>query len=154
MTSNINYKDTLFKRSNLTPIRGEPNFEMLHNLWNEIKSNAKTVYSNIGEGAHRHLGLVLTDAHYALISPTPFVYPNHLGPLIIPDGTTTHANSNMRISHTKEVRMFREVTRVEQALFQQIFGTVEEYYLADIRNRTTNSINYTLAGVFTHLQDN
>ena len=44
---------------------------------------------------------MITDEQYALISPTTFVYPTHLGPLIIPDGTTTHANSNMWITHTK-----------------------------------------------------
>ena len=54
--------------------------------------------------------------------------------LIIPDGTTTHASSNMRIAHTKEVRLFREVTGLEQDLVQQIFATAEEGYLAHIRN--------------------
>ena len=43
-TSNINYKDTFFERANLTPIRGEPTFEALHNIWNEIKENAQAVY--------------------------------------------------------------------------------------------------------------
>ena len=106
----INYKDTPFKWSNLTNIRGELTFETLHKIWNEIKANTKSVYSNFGGGAHGHLGLFLTDAQYALISPTTFVYPNRPGPLIIPDGTTAHANSNMRITHTKEVRLLREVT--------------------------------------------
>ena len=87
---------------------------------------------------------MLTDAYYALIYPTPLAYPNHPGPLIIPDGTTAHENSNMRIAHTKEVCLFREVKGVEQALVQQIFGTVEEAYLVDIRNRTTKSINGNL----------
>ena len=44
MTSNINYKYTLFEQANLTPIRGEPTFEMFHKLWTEIKVNAKAVY--------------------------------------------------------------------------------------------------------------
>ena len=65
-----------------------------------------------------------------------------------------HANSNMRITHTKEVRLFREVTGVEQALVQKIVGTFEEAYLADIPNRTRNSISNTMVGVLTHLQDN
>ena len=73
MTSNINYNYTLFEQSNLTPIRGEPTFETLHKLWNEIKANAKSVCSNLGGVAHGHLGLVLTDAMYALISLTLFV---------------------------------------------------------------------------------
>ena len=60
----------------------------------------------------------------------------------------------MWIAHTEEVRLFREVTGVEQALVQQIVGTVEEAYLAYIRNRTTNSINDTVVGVLMHLKDN
>ena len=154
MSSNINYKDNLFDRSNLTPIRGEPTFETLHKLRNEIKANAKSVYSNLGGGAHGYLRLVLTDAQCALISPNPFVYPTHPGPLIIPDSTTTHVNSNMWIAYTKEVRLFREVTGTEQALVQQIFGMVEEAYLADNCNRTTDLINDTVAGVLTLLQEN
>ena len=82
MMRNINYKDTLFEQTNLTPTRGEPTFETLHKLCKEIKANTNSVYSNLGGGAHVHLGLVLTDAHYALISPTLFVYPTHMVHLI------------------------------------------------------------------------
>ena len=60
----------------------------------------------------------------------------------------------MRITHTEEVSLLREMTGAEQALLQQIVGTVEKVYLADIWNRNTNSINDTVAGVLTHLQDN
>ena len=61
MKSTINYKYTLFDRANLTPIRGKPTFETLHNFRNEIKANSKVVYSNLGWGVYVHLGLVLTD---------------------------------------------------------------------------------------------
>ena len=97
---------------------------------------------------------MLTDAQYQLISSTPFVYPTHLVTLIVLDSVTSHANSNMRIAHTKEVCLFREVTGVEQALMQQIVGTFKDKYLADICNITMNSINNTVAGVLTYLQDN
>ena len=106
MTRSINYKDNPFERANLTPICGKPTSETLHKLQNEIKENAKLVYSNLGGGAHVHLDLVLTDAQYALIPPTPFVYPTHLGLLIIPNSTTTPANSNVWIKHTNKVRLF------------------------------------------------
>ena len=49
MTRNNKYKDTIFERSNLTPIRGESTFETLHKLRNEIKANTNAVYTNIGE---------------------------------------------------------------------------------------------------------
>ena len=55
----------------------------------------------------------------------------------------------MRIAHTEEVRLLREVTGVEQALVQQIVD-----YLEDIRNRTIKFINDTVAGVLTHLHEN
>ena len=57
----------------------------------------------------------------------------------------------MRITHTKVVCLFHEVTGVEKSLIQHIITTVEETYIADIRNRTTNSINDT--NVLTYLQD-
>ena len=118
MKSNINYKDTLFKRSNLTPIRGKPTFEKIHKLRNEIKANTNSVYSNFGGGAHDHLGLVLNDAKYVVTSPTTFVNLIRPSPLIILDGTTDQSNSNMRIAHTEEVRLLSEVTWLEQDLLQ------------------------------------
>ena len=60
----------------------------------------------------------------------------------------------MQITNTKKVCLFQEVTGLEQALMQQIVSTVEEAYLADIRNRMTNSINDTVADVLTNLQYN
>ena len=82
------------------------------------------------------------------------MYPTHLGTLVILDGTTAHTNSNMWITHTKRVRLFQEVTGVDQALLQKIVATVKEVYLTDIRKRTTSSINNTIADVLIHLQDN
>ena len=60
-------------------------------------------------------------------------------------------NSNMRIAHTKEVRLFREMMRVQQALVKQIVSAVGEYYLADIHKHTTDSISDTVANVLTHI---
>ena len=40
MTSNINNKEIIFERANLTPICGKSTFETLHKLWNEIKENS------------------------------------------------------------------------------------------------------------------
>ena len=37
MMSSINYKETLFNQAYLTPIRGEPTFEMIHKLLKDIK---------------------------------------------------------------------------------------------------------------------
>ena len=91
---------TLFEWANLTPIPDKHTLKTIHKLRNDIKENAKSIYSNLGGETHGHRFLVLTNAQYVLISPTPFVYPTQLCLLIIPDGTTSHTNSNMRIAHT------------------------------------------------------
>ena len=100
MTSSINYKYSLFKQADLTSINDKTTLKMLHKLQNDMKANTKPVYSTLVGGAHGHLGLVLTDAQYALILTTPFIYLTCLGTLITPDGTTADAISNMRIIHS------------------------------------------------------
>ena len=112
MTDSIIYKDTIFNQANIAPIHGEPTIKTIHKLRNDINANAKFLYSNLGGLSRGHLGLELADAQYALISPTPVVCLNHLGPLIILDGTTAHANSNMWITHAERARLFHEVTGV------------------------------------------
>ena len=88
MTSTVNYRDTHFERDNLTPIPGKPTYETVHKLWNEVRANARSVYSHLDGGTHGHLGLVLTAAHYADISNTVFTRPTPPGPLAIPLAAT------------------------------------------------------------------
>ena len=107
MTRSINYKDNPFERANLTPMCGKPTSKTLHKLQNSIKENANSIYPNLGGGAHGHIGLMITDAQYALILPTPLICLMQQGPLIIPEGTTYHTNSNMWVAHTKKVCLFR-----------------------------------------------
>ena len=153
MASYINHKNTLFEWAKLTSIRGKPTFKMLHNILNKIKANTKAIYSNLREGSHSYISLVITDCEI-WISNIPFVNMTHPGMLIIPDSTTDHANSNIRIVQTEKVLLFRKVMRIEQALVQKIVATVEDSYLADIHNFMTNSINNTVADVLNHLKDN
>ena len=153
MASSINYRYTLFEWANLTPISGKPNFKTLHKLWNKIKANGKSVYYNLGEGAHVNIGLVLTESEYTLISNTPLIYLSRPGPLIITAGTTALINYTMRITHTKAVPLFFEVTGIEQAPIQHIITTVDKTYIYYICNQTTNLINYAVADVITHIQD-
>ena len=78
-----------------------------------MKANVKSVYYNLGGGAHGRISLVPTNVQHAFISSTPLIYPTLPGTLIITDGTTAHMNSNMQIANTKEVHLFSKVTGVE-----------------------------------------
>ena len=78
----IDYK-IFFKFPNLTKIHGEPTFDSIKTLHNELKTNSQTVPSNLGGGTHGHLGLVLNHQQYALLSDASFITPPHPGTLVI-----------------------------------------------------------------------
>ena len=74
VSSDINYRETYFEFPELTKLQGEPNSEsLLYKLHNELKANAQAVYSNLSDGNHGHLALVLSDAQYALLTDQHFV---------------------------------------------------------------------------------
>ena len=48
--TNIDYKTTNFEYPNLTKISGQPNYELLKTIKDELKANAASVPSNLGGG--------------------------------------------------------------------------------------------------------
>ena len=89
-STNIDYVAMYFEFCILTKIHGEPTYETLKAMKNQLKSNACSVTSDLGGGAHGHLGLLLTPTEYAITSPTPYVRPVHPGVLTIAQGTAHH----------------------------------------------------------------
>ena len=135
-SSAINYRELFFENNELTRIEGEPTAEHLIRLNRELKSNALSVYSNLGGARHGHLFLVMTPAQFALISPTAFVRPNHPGVLItIPPGTTQQMTTTLREQHKEDIRLFKEVEGVEKALIQQIKCPSQSQYYIYYRTR-------------------
>ena len=62
--------------------------------------------SDLGGGAHGHLGLVLVPAEYAAVSPVPYVRPVHPGALIIPPGTAQHEAHRLCDDHKEAIKLF------------------------------------------------
>jgi methyl-accepting chemotaxis protein len=152
--SGINYRETYFEFPELTKLHGEPTSESLFKLRNELKANAQAVYSNLSDGNHGHLALVLSDAQYAILTPQAFVRPLFPGSLLtIPVGTTAPMATVMKEAHQEAIRIFREVQGVEKALIQQIVQAVEPNYLSAIRDRASNSLRGTVYEILSHLQD-
>jgi prephenate dehydratase len=87
-----------------------------------------------------------------MLTDVPFIRPAHPGPLVIPDGTTGPKVTVMKEQHHENLRLFREVQRVEKALIQQIVQAVEAPYLASIRDRNnSNSLRGTVHHILDHL---
>jgi len=67
-SEDVNYADTYFEYKKLTPISGEPTFQTLKDLKDELRANASSVPSDLGGGQYGHLGLVLSPAEYAQVT--------------------------------------------------------------------------------------
>ena len=70
-----------FKYKRPTPIQGTPTYKALNRLKAELRANASSVETDLGGGNHGYLWLVLSDAKYANVSPTPFLIPAYPAPL-------------------------------------------------------------------------
>ena len=115
--TNIDYVKTYFQIPILTKIHGEPTFETLRVLFNELKANAGDVSTTLGGGTLGYLGLLLSILEYAPVVPgTPFIRPPNPGPLVIPNGTTQHAATRMREDHAEVLRQHCECNDVKAAL--------------------------------------
>ncbi len=147
----IDYQNIFFEFPDLDRISGEPNADSLIKLKKQLKSNASSVTSNLGDGLHGHLGLVLNPVEYSLVSQVPFNAPVHPGPLVIAQGTTAAMATAARDTHTEEVRIFREYHGVEKALKQQLRKAIDESYLLALHDRTSNTLSGTVHSILDHL---
>ena len=118
MTLNSDYQQTHFQIKEPTKIDGEPTFETLQLLNNELKINSQCIPSTRGGGAHGHLVLVLTAVDYQLITLTPFIQPPDPGEFQIPlnPNITMEQISVMREQHNSLRHQFEKVSAVNAAL--------------------------------------
>ena len=116
LDNHVNYVDTYFEYKTLTKIHGEPTFEGIKKIKDELKANAMAVSSELGGGRHGHLGLVLTQQEYARVSQTPYTRPAHPGVLVIPANTTQHESTRLQKEHKEAIKLFRETSDLEKAL--------------------------------------
>ena len=152
--NHVNYVDTYFEYKTLTKIHGEPTFESIKKIKDELKANAMAVNSDLGGGRHGHLGLVLTQAEYSRISNVDYIRPEHPGEIRIPGNSTQHEATRLRNDHKEAIKLFRETVDLEKALRYQITAAVPEEYLDALRNRAANAITDTIPVILQHLFDN
>lgn len=147
-----NYRDTIFEYADLTVIHGEPTYETLKAMVNQLKANARAVRTTLGGGQHGYLGLVLSAQQYAILAPaTPFTRPLHPGPLVLPPYQLPHVTQQAQSQHTEQVRLYNECYNVEQALRKQLVSAIQDSYIAALKNRQTNTITVPLDQVIDYL---
>ena len=149
-TATVDYKNSIFEYPVLTKVTTRPTYPILKQIKNELKANAGKVQCELGGGNNGHLGLVLTDIEYALVSPIPYLRPTHPG-AVCPVGTTQIQNTNLRAQYNEELRLFREANAVESALLQQLTDALPPHYLKQYRNVHSNKITTPLRTILEEL---
>ena len=149
--SNVNYHNTLFKTTTFPKHTGETNFEIIRSLHNLLKTNTSDVLTSLGGANHGYLGLLLSDAAYALISPAPFIQLIHPEILVIPHGTTGHMTATLRDQHKEALLLFLKCKNAEKALQQQLTKAIDTIYLDVLHNSNTNALNFPIQDVLQYL---
>ena len=147
----VDYISTYFENPTLSKIHGEPTYNTLRKMKNELMRNAASVPTDLGGGANGHLGLLFTPAEYLAVNATAYTRPLHPGTLNIAAGTANHEATRRTSEHKDQIREFRETVNVEKAMIKQIVQAIDHQYLDTLRNRTTDSIDVPIVTVLTHL---
>ena len=139
----------------LTPIVGKPTYATLKTLKDQLKANATFVPTTLCGGNHGYLGLILSPAAYATISPTAFVEPTYPGQHpAIPAGTNAANTSAIIHHHTEDTRQWREFKNVSTTLKNQLLSAVEDIYVRALCDRHVGYMNQSICNLLTHPFEN
>ena len=131
--------------NHLTPIVGEPTYQTLKELKDQLKANAASIPTTLGGGNHGNLGLILSPAAYTTISPTAFVEPAYPGQHpAIPAGTNAANTSAIIRRHTEDTRQWREFKNVSTAPKIQLLSAVDDIYVRALRDRHVGYMNQSI----------
>ena len=152
-TGNSDYR-SLFEIKEATKLTTEPTFESLTNLQDQLKINAQAIPSVLGGGNHGHLGLVVSNAEYQMITLTPFVRPTNPGVFVL-----TPQMQNMpvdqiellRQQHNTRLALYNQVEQVESALKQFITDSIPQEYLLALRHTVTKKLTGSIPNIMRQL---
>jgi hypothetical protein len=134
-----------FPHPSIPPILGIPTYVTIAELHLKLNTNAASVFSSHGDGAHGLLALTVSaEAVYNTLSDTPFIQPVNPGPQpVIPANATGPQISAITRSHTESHRTWKEYMATDKRLKQQLLAAVNETYYRTLRNRITGFANTT-----------
>jgi hypothetical protein len=130
----------------LPTVQDNPDYQTIHTTRKFLHSNSRTIDTHLGAGTLGHLGLIISDASYAMIAPKtddePTLWITPQAPGRAPattDGTSAQISAARHIWE-EDVQTYRTCTSVQQVLKKQIISVFEPMYL-DILNE--NMVVYT-----------
>jgi hypothetical protein len=115
----------------LPTLEGEPDYQTIHANRKFLQADSREIDTHLGGGTLGYLGLIISDASYAMIAtptaeePTLWVTPNAPGRApATTDGTSAQISTTRHIWE-EDVQTYRPYTSVQQALKKQIISVFE-----------------------------
>jgi hypothetical protein len=148
---------TSFPHPVLPIVQGDPDYQTIHATRKFLQANSRAIDTHLGGGTLGHLGLIISDASYAMISPTTYAGP----PLWITpqapgrapattDGTAAQISAARHIWE-EDVQTYRTCTTVQQALEKQIISVFEPMYLDILNDNMVGNANISARYMLDHL---
>jgi hypothetical protein len=113
---------TSFPHPVLPTVQGEPDYQTMHAIRKSLLANSRAIDTHLGGGTLEHLGLIISDASYAMISPTtdagPTLWISPQAPGRAPantDGTSARISA-ARYVWEEDVQTYCTYTSMQQAL--------------------------------------
>ena len=141
----------------ITKITGEPNYEGLKNLKDQLKANAASIPTTLGGGTHGYLGLILSPAAYATIADPQFIEPIYPGqhPNVSAGASAANTSTSTIVRrHTEDLRQWREFKNVNTALKNQLLSALDDIYIRALKDRHVGYMNQSIRSILQHLFDN
>jgi hypothetical protein len=141
----------------LSTVQGEPDYQTIHATRKFLQANSRAIYNHLGGGTFGHLGLIISDASYAQISPTtngePTLWKTPPAPGRAPaatDGTAAQISAARHLWE-EDVQTYRTCTSVQQALKKQIISVFKPTYLDILSDNMVGYANISARDMLYHL---
>ena len=156
MSTTLSVDDILakFPTQKVQVIHGEPSYDSITSIKNELYANAAVIPTTLGGGQHGHIGLIMPAPLYATLSNTPFIFPADPGPLpqFSPNIQYTAVHRDTIIQEHKEQRhLYDTITNVDLALKKLVLAAIDDVYLNEKKHRYTGYLNISTLDLLTHL---
>jgi hypothetical protein len=148
---------TSFPHQVLPTVQGEPDYQKIHETRKFLQANSRAIERHLGGCTLGHLGLIISDAYYAMIAPTtdagPTLWTTSPAPGRDPNNTYVTAAQIRAARHIweEDIQTCRTDTSVQQALKKQIISVFEPMYLDILSDNMVGYANNTARYILDHL---
>jgi hypothetical protein len=141
---------TSFPHPVLPTVQGEPDYQTIHAIQKSLQASSRAIDTHLGGGTLGHLGLIVSDASYAMISPSTDAGPTLWVSPTAPGRLQPTLTAKMPIWE-EDVQTYRTYTSVQQALKKQIISVFEPMYLDVLNDNMVGFANISAQDMLDHL---